>query len=120
MNINQNILKIKIMRKIVFCLMATVLSLTLIPSQVNASTSEPTTTPAPVPASPADAAKVITLESRLKEIDAMDKTELKAAEKKDLRKEVKSIKSELKAVGGGVYVSAGAIILIIILVIVLL
>lgn len=101
--------------------MATVLSLTLIPSQVNASTSEPTsTTPAPVPLSPADAAKVITLESRLKEIDAMDKTELKAAEKKDLRKEVKSIKSELKTIGNGVYLSAGAIILIIILVIVLL
>lgn len=101
--------------------MATVLSLTLIPSQVNASTSEPTTTtPAPAPLSPADAAKVITLESRLKEIDAMDKTELKAAEKKDLRKEVKSIKHELKAVGGGVYVSAGAVLLILILVIILL
>lgn len=101
--------------------MATILSLTFIPLQVNASTSEPTnSTTTPAPATPAEAAKVISLESRLKEIDAMDKSELKAADKKELRKEVKSIKSELKAVGGGVYVSAGAVILIIILVIVLL
>jgi len=108
------------MRKIVFCLFATFLSLTLIPLQVNASASEPTTTSAPVPASPADAAKVITLESRLKEIDAMDKSELKASDKKDLRKEVKSIKNELKTIGGGVYISAGAVILILLLVIILL
>jgi hypothetical protein len=109
------------MRKIVFCLMATMLSLTLIPLQVNASTSEPTSsTSAPVPASPAEAAKVITLESRLKEIDAMDKTELKAADKKDLRKEVKSIKHELRTIGGGVYLSAGAVILILLLLIILL
>lgn len=109
------------MKKIVFCLMATFLSLTLIPLQLNASTSEPTSTvPAPAPASPAEAAKVLTLESRLKEIDAMDKSELKAADKKNLRKEVKSIKHELRTIGGGVYLSAGAIILVLLLLIVLL
>lgn len=109
------------MRKIVFCLMATFLSLTFIPLQANATTSEPvTSTSAPVPSAPAEAAKVVTIESRLKEIDAMDKTELKAAEKKDLRKEVKSIKHELRTIGGGVYLSAGAVILILLLLIILL
>ena len=109
------------MRKIVFCLMATFLSLTFIPLQANASTSDPTTTlPAPAPASPAEAAKVLTLESRLKEIDAMDKSELKAAEKKDLRKEVKSIRHELRTIGGGVYLSAGAVILILVLLVIFL
>lgn len=109
------------MRKIVFCLMATFLSLTFIPLQANASTSDPTTTlPAPAPAVPAEAAKVKTLESRLNEIDAMDKAELKAADKKELRKEVKSIKHELRTIGGGVYLSAGAVLLILILLIILL
>ena len=109
------------MKKIVFCLMATILSLTFIPLQVNASTGDPTTTlPTPAPVVPTEAAKVITLESRSSEIDAMDKTELKAADKKDLSKEVKSIKNELRTIGGGVYVSAGAVILILILLIILL
>jgi hypothetical protein len=109
------------MKKIIFCLMATFLSLTFIPLQANASTSEPATTvPAPAPVSPAEAAKVLTLESRLKEIDAMDKSELKAADKKDLRKEVKSIRHELRTIGGGVYLSAGAVILILVLLVIFL
>jgi len=108
------------MRKIVFCLMATFMSLTLIPLQVNASNNEPvSSTSAPVPVAPAETTKVLTLESRLKEIDAMDKSELRAADKKDLRKEVKSIKHELRTIGGGVYLSAGAVILILLLLIIL-
>jgi hypothetical protein len=108
------------MKKIVFCLMAAVLSLTFIPLQASATSSEPTTTlPAPAP-TPAEAAKILSLETRLKEIDAMDKSELKAAEKKDLRKEVKAIKHELRAIGGGVYLSAGAVILILVLLVIFL
>ena len=109
------------MKKIVFCLMTAFLLLTFIPLQLNASTSDPITTlPAPPPLSPAEAAKVLSLESRLKEIDAIDKSELKAADKKGLRKEVKSIKHELRTIGGGVYISAGALILILLLLIILL
>lgn len=101
--------------------MAAFLSLTFIPLQANTSPGDPiTTSTAPVPASPADAAKVISLESRLKEIDAMDKSELNAASKRALRKEVKSINHELKTLGGGVYLSAGALILIIVLLVVFL
>lgn len=106
------------MKKIVICLMLTCLSLTFIPIQLNASTpSEPTTLPAP---KPAESAEAKTLELRLNEINAMDKSKMKSAEKKSLRKEVKSINHKLREVGGGVYLSAGAIILIVILIVVLL
>ena len=57
---------------------------------------------------------------RLSEIRAMDFSDLNRTERKSLRKELRSMKSELNAIGGGVYVSAGALILIVILLILLL
>jgi len=106
------------MKKIVFCLMVAFLSLTFLPLQSLASTTEePTSLPAP---KPAESAEAKALELRLNEINAMDKTKLKSEEKKDLRKEVKSIKRNLKAIGSGVYLSGAAIIIIVILLIVLL
>ncbi|MDN3677633.1 hypothetical protein QWY90_09925 [Flavobacterium paronense] len=57
---------------------------------------------------------------RLDEIKAMDKSEMKSSEKKELRKEVRAIKKSLKARGNGVYLSIGAIIIIILLLIILL
>lgn len=57
---------------------------------------------------------------RLDEIHEMDKSDLNFSDKKVLRKEVRSIKSELKQRGGGVYLSVGAAIIIVILLIVLL
>lgn len=60
------------------------------------------------------------LVERLKEIKAMDKSDLTRAEKKALRKEVKEIKTELALNHQGVYLSVGAIIIIILLLILLL
>ena len=57
---------------------------------------------------------------RLEEIKQIDKTKLQPSEKKELRKEVRTIKSQLKEIHGGVYISVGALILILILLIVLL
>ena len=57
---------------------------------------------------------------RLDEIDQMDKSDLPRSEKKALRKEVKSIQQRLEELGNGVYISAGALILILILLIILL
>ena len=106
------------MKKIAICLMMTCLSLTLIPLQLNAATkSEPTSVPAP---KPAESPEVKALELRLNEINAMDKSKMKSSEKKTLRKEVKTINHKMYDIGGGVYLSAGAIILIVILLIVLL
>ena len=106
------------MKKLAICLMMTCLSLTLIPLQLNAANrTEPTTLPAPKPTESVEAKN---LELRLNEINTMDKTNMKSAEKKSLRKEVKSINHKRRDIGGGVYISAGAVILIIILLVVLL
>jgi hypothetical protein len=105
------------MKKIILCVMATFLSLTFLPLQSKAATAEPSSL---VATKPAEAAEVRVMELRLTEIRAMDKSELNASEKKDLRKEVKSINHKLRDISGGVYVSAGAILLIVILLIVLL
>jgi hypothetical protein len=106
------------MKKLAICIMMTCLSLTLIPLQLNATTkSEPTSVPAP---RPAENPEVKALELRLNEINAMDKSKMKSAEKKTLRKEVKTINHKMHDIGGGVYLSAGAVILIVILIVVLL
>jgi hypothetical protein len=95
--------------------MAACLSLTFLPLQSNAATvTEPSSMEATKPA------EVKALELRLNEINSMDKSKLKSTEKKNLRKEVKSINHKLRTISGGVYISAGAVILIVILLVVLL
>ena len=56
---------------------------------------------------------------RLEEINRMDKSKLTRSEKRELRKEVKEIQKTME-IGGGVYISVGALILILILLIILL
>ena len=68
----------------------------------------------------AEAEEARTIIARIEVINGLDKTKLTASEKKDLRKEVRNSKKRLEQVGGGVYVSVGALILIIILLIILL
>jgi hypothetical protein len=77
--------------------------------RANAEASAPTTE-----------AVALKLTNRLEEIKTMDKTHLSAGERKALRKEVREIKKELAAMGGGVYLSVGAILLIALLLILLL
>lgn len=106
------------MKKILLCLMMGFLSLAFLSLQWKAAlTEEPTSVPAP---KPAESAKAKTLLLRLDEIKATDKSKLNSDEKKDLRKEVKSIKHNLRTIGGGVYLSGAAIILIVVLLVVLL
>lgn len=109
------------MKKILFCLMATVMSLTLIPLELNA---KPKVTPPPIsepsPVTPAEANRANELLLRLDDIKKSDKSELMSSEKKELRSEVRTINSELKSIGNGVYLSGAAIILIVILLVVLL
>ncbi len=66
-----------------------------------------------------DAAEAQKLTNRLEEIKAMDKSSMTRTEKKALRKEVKAIQKSLDS-SGGVYLSVGAVILIIVLLIILL
>lgn len=64
--------------------------------------------------------KAEVLVARLNEIKATDKTNLTAADRQALKAETKAIKNELRVNNGGVYLSTGAIILIVILLIILL
>ncbi|TAL47700.1 MAG: hypothetical protein EPN92_04570 [Chitinophagaceae bacterium] len=67
-----------------------------------------------------DNARAQQLLQRLEYIKGMDKSEMTRLEKKSLRKEVKEIKKEMKVMSGGVYLSVGAIIIVILLLILLL
>lgn len=58
--------------------------------------------------------------NRVEEIKSMDKSDMSRAEKKELRKELKEMKQQARAMGGGVYLSVGAIIIIILLLILIL
>ncbi|ERM84590.1 hypothetical protein P872_24545 [Rhodonellum psychrophilum GCM71 = DSM 17998] len=106
------------MRKIRLSLMAIMLFLAFNPIALQAESS--------VKSVPAHTGKAVMSEkanallTRLDEINALDKSNLSSLEKKEMRKEVRAVKEELKAEGGGVYLSVGALILVIILLIVLL
>jgi hypothetical protein len=65
--------------------------------------------------------EVVRLFDRLEEIHAMDVSMLARSERRALRKEVRDIEQNLNAYsGGGVYISVGAAILIVLLLILLL
>jgi hypothetical protein len=99
-------------------MMVTVLSVSFIPAKLNAN---PIVTSTSVAASNAsDAKEANALIARLNEIKSMDMSKLSFSEKRSLRKEVRTIKVRLADIGGGVYISVGALILIIILLIILL
>jgi len=74
----------------------------------------------PATTNSADAEKAAVLINRLEEIKKMDKSALSPSEKKELRKEVRETKRELKTTNGGVYLSVGAAIIIVLLLILLL
>lgn len=96
--------------------MISLLALAMMPTPLQAG-SNPAGTASRTPVENPQAQALL---SRLEEIKAMDKNELTSSEKKDLRKEVKSIKKELKTMNQGVYLSVGAIIIIVLLLILLL
>ena len=106
------------MKKITLCLMALCLSLTFYPIQSKAATN--TAPSSSVVLKTTEAAKAKVLLSRLYEINRMDKSKLKMSEKTVLRKEVQTIKQQLNELGGGIYISVGAIIIILLLLIILL
>jgi len=114
------------MKKKALCLMAAFLSLTFLPLQSNASTTDETSSvvvskPAESnETTEAEAAEAKALLLRLDEIKAMDKANLTSLEKKDLRKEVLSIRESLKTIGGGVYISAAALLIILVVLLIVL
>src|SRR5687768_6616388 len=95
-----------IMKKF-FCCLIIVFNL-LMPSAVIAD---------PVPREPVVDARSAELLNRLHQIKEMDLSSLSREEKRNLRKEVKSIRKEMKAANNGIYLSFGAIIIILLLLI---
>ena len=105
------------MKKLIVSIMTIVSLLTFSPQQsMAAREATPTSTPV---SNPAAAARVNAMVNRLHEIDAMDKSNMSSSEKRVLRKEVRSIKRDIKRDSGGVYISVGVLLLIIILLIIL-
>lgn len=65
------------------------------------------------------AEEVSRLTKRVEEIRDMDKSNMTVKEKRELRKELKTTKENVRKDGGYLYISAGTVILIIILIILL-
>lgn len=100
------------------CALTTCLSLAFFPLLSNGSATDPVPPiVATTPGSPVDSTEAKTMILRLNEIKAMDKSELKASEKKVLRKEVKEISNKLGE--PYIYISAAGAIIIILLLILL-
>jgi Flp pilus assembly protein TadB len=55
------------------------------------------------------------LTKRVEEIRAMDKSNLTASERRELRKELKGIKEKVKRDGGYIYIGAGTLLVIILI-----
>jgi len=106
------------MKKVFLLALTSFVMLSVPTSYINANTDPITTTLTEI--DPVDSEIVIALNSRLSEINGMDKSGLSKSEKKSLKKETREINKELKAIGnGGVYLSVGALLIIVLLVILL-
>jgi len=107
------------MKKIALCcIMAACLSFAFYPLQSKAAKEKVTTTA--VDSKTTELQKAKTLLLRLNEIKAMDQATMLPGEKKNLKNEVLTIKQQLEELGGGIYLSVGAAILILLLLIILL
>lgn len=102
------------MKKFILCTLTSFLAFTFIPNEMKATNDLPKTQ---VPQHSAVANG--SLVTRLDEINSMDKSTLSRNEKKELRKEVRTIDKQLRD-NGVIYISTGALIIIIILLIILL
>ena len=106
----------KKMKKSTYLLIKMVLLLSVFPTGIFASekTSEIIENPKEIPI------EVQAMFNRLDEIKTMDKSKLNTIQKKELRKEIKTIKAELRTTNNGIYLSVGAIIIIVLLLILIL
>jgi hypothetical protein len=102
------------MKKVKLFVMAALMLLSIVPMPLNAVNVEPA--PAPVTTESVETRVM----NRITEIKAMDRSKMTSAEKKNLRKELREMKHQMKALNGGVYLSVGAIIIILLILILIL
>lgn len=120
------------MKKLVFYIAAALLMIFLVPNQVKADTEDDQVTNVAIETVDTDEAIEMidadaalhaeseVLLARLEEINEMDMENLTRSEKKELRKEVREIDKTLTLNNGGVYLSVGGLILLVVLLILLL
>jgi hypothetical protein len=102
------------MKKIILCISTCLLALTFTPNTMHASNPGRTELPGDT------ITTINSLESRISEISSMDKSTMNNKEKRALKKELKTDQNELRTInGGGIYISVGALIIIILLLIIL-
>jgi hypothetical protein len=106
------------MKNLTVSFMMAFLFLTFSPMSVKAITASSIGTTEPIKT--AEQAQAEVLITRLNDIKELDKSGLTSSEKKELRQETRAIKKNLRDIGQGVYLSAGAIIIIILLLILIL
>lgn len=106
------------MKKLMLQIMTALFLLAFVPVQLRA-VSETITNSTPINR-PVESAETEALLTRLDEIKTMDKSELSGPQKRALRKEVRGIKHELKEKSRGVYLSVGALLIVVLLLILLL
>jgi len=121
-------LKTMNMKKLTMGLITAFLFLSFIPVQLKAVTE--TNKVSLATTKTVESKDVSVLIARVEKISAMDRSTMTSSEKKELRKELRSIKNDLKessknsanvtTSSGGIYLSVGAIIIIILLLILLL
>jgi hypothetical protein len=105
------------MKKIIYCLLAVCLSLSLFPLQASAAVNgKPSTINVIKPPEPVDAAEVKSLMKKVDEITTLDKTTLSPISKKNTNTNLTAGRQH----NGVGYISAGGVLLIILLVVILL
>lgn len=105
------------MKKLAFYTMTVCLLFTFSMNEVKAINSNPNIAIVTDRASQSE--EVQAMMDRLQQIKAMDLSGMTTLQKKELRKEVRTIKQDMRAISG-VYLSVGALIIIILLLILLL
>jgi hypothetical protein len=97
-------------KKILLSSFAAILAFSFTPAETKASTA---------PVKTELTSDSVTMVNRLEEIRTMDRSNMSRQEKKELRTEVKGIQKKMHDGYGGVYISLGALIIIILLLIII-
>jgi hypothetical protein len=104
-------------KKITTVITLALLIISSVPAVAAVPVSEPYSSGIPVKGDDPRAQQLL---QRLEDIKKTDKSTLSRTEKRELRQEVKGIRKEMKVIKGGVYLSVGAIIIVVLLLILLL
>ena len=107
------------MKKITFVFTIACALLFLVPGQVQAEDKERHDSEVTLATEENQEAQAEALILRLNEIYKMDRSDMDGPMKQELKKEVLSIKDKLQELNGGIYISGGALLVIILLIILL-